>query len=78
MHFSTLTLTEEIKTMDYVTLILHITYNNHEDTHMGTTSEVTMCSGAPGALPRPPDEAFETSLRGSRAHRSRRQHVRAT
>ena len=37
MHFSTLTLTEEIKTMDYVTPILHITYNNHEDTHMGTT-----------------------------------------
>ena len=36
MHFSTLTLTEEIKTMDYVTLILHITYNNHADTHMGT------------------------------------------
>ena len=76
MHFSTLTLAEEIKTMDYVTPILHITYNNHEDTHMGTTSEVTMCSGALGALPRPPDEAFETSLRAQIASTARARDMR--
>ena len=36
MHFSTLALPEEINTMGYVTLILHITYADHDNTHMGT------------------------------------------